>query len=155
MFEKIDPRSPTPIYAQIATRVRLAVASGELECDDGLPSVRALATQLRVNPATVVQAYRELEQEGIVQMRQGAGTFVVDVAGPPGAPTLFLLHGLVASTYLNWFPSFGPLSQRRIHYSTSVRSLILSLNGHPSVRRRCVSGISERRSRVPNISPLN
>lgn len=80
MFEKIDPRSPTPIYAQIATRVRLAVASGDLECDDGLPSVRALATQLRVNPATVVQAYRELEQEGIVQMRQGAGTFVVDVA---------------------------------------------------------------------------
>ena len=80
MFEKIDPRSPTPIYAQIATRVRLAVASGELGPDDGLPSVRALATQLRVNPATVVQAYRELEQEGIVQMRQGAGTFVVDVA---------------------------------------------------------------------------
>ena len=80
MFERIDPRSPTPIYAQIAERVRVAVASGELTRGDGLPSVRALATQLRVNPATVVQAYRELEQEGIVQMRQGAGTFVVDVA---------------------------------------------------------------------------
>ena len=80
MFERIDSRSPTPIYAQIAARVRVAVASGELSRGDGLPSVRALATQLRVNPATVVQAYRDLEQEGLVQMRQGAGTFVVDVA---------------------------------------------------------------------------
>jgi len=81
MFERIDPRSPTPIYAQIAERVRVAVASGELAKGDGLPSVRALATRLRVNPATVVQAYRELEQEKIVEMRQGAGTFIADVPG--------------------------------------------------------------------------
>jgi GntR family transcriptional regulator len=79
MFERIDPRSPTPIYAQIAERVRVAVAAGELAKGDGLPSVRALATRLRVNPATVVQAYRELEQEKLVEMRQGAGTFVADV----------------------------------------------------------------------------
>ena len=80
MFDRIDSRSSTPIYAQIANNVRVAVASGELERGTGLPSVRVLAAQLRVNPATVVQAYRELEEEGIVQMRQGAGTFVVDVA---------------------------------------------------------------------------
>ena len=80
MFDRIDPRSSTPIYAQIADNVRVAVASGELERGSGLPSVRTLATQLRVNPATVVQAYRELEEEGLVQMRQGSGTFVVDVA---------------------------------------------------------------------------
>jgi GntR family transcriptional regulator len=80
MFDRIDSRSPTPIYAQIAENVRVAVASGELERGSGLPSVRVLAAQLRVNPATVVQAYRELEEEGLVQMRQGAGTFVVDVA---------------------------------------------------------------------------
>ena len=80
MFDRIDSRSPTPIYAQIADSVRAAVASGELERGSGLPSVRGLAQQLRVNPATVVQAYRDLEGEGLVQMRQGAGTFVVDVA---------------------------------------------------------------------------
>jgi GntR family transcriptional regulator len=80
MFDRIDARSPVPIYAQIAENVRVAVASGELEKGSGLPSVRALAAQLRVNPATVVQAYRELEEEGLVQMRQGSGTFVVDVA---------------------------------------------------------------------------
>jgi DNA-binding transcriptional regulator YhcF (GntR family) len=79
MFERIDPRSPTPIYAQIAERVRVAVAAGELTRGDGLPSVRALATRLRVNPATVVQAYRDLEQEGLVEMRQGAGTFVAEM----------------------------------------------------------------------------
>jgi GntR family transcriptional regulator len=79
MFEHIDSRSPTPIYAQIAERIRVAVGAGELRKGDGLPSVRALATRLRVNPATVVQAYRDLEQEGIVDMRQGAGTFIADV----------------------------------------------------------------------------
>lgn len=79
MFDRIDSRSPIPIYAQIAARVRVAVGAGELKAGDGLPSVRALASRLRVNPATVVQAYRELEAEGLVLMRQGAGTYVTDV----------------------------------------------------------------------------
>jgi GntR family transcriptional regulator len=79
MFEQLDPRSSTPLYAQIATRLRLAIASGELRSGDGMPSVRQLAGRLRVNPATVVQAYRELETEGFVEMRQGAGTFVREI----------------------------------------------------------------------------
>ena len=79
MFEQIDPRSPTPLYAQIAGRLRVAVASGELRPGAALPSVRQLAARLRVNPATVVQAYRDLETEGFVEMRQGAGTFVREV----------------------------------------------------------------------------
>ena len=79
LFSQIDSRSPTPIYAQIADRIRVAVASGELSPGEGLPSVRALATKLRVNPATVVQAYRDLERDSIVEMRQGAGTFVATV----------------------------------------------------------------------------
>jgi len=79
LFDQIDPRSPTPLYAQIASRVRVAVAAAELRPGDALPSVRQLAARLRVNPATVVQAYRDLETEGFVEMRQGAGTFVRDV----------------------------------------------------------------------------
>jgi GntR family transcriptional regulator len=79
LFSQIDSRSPTPIYAQIADRIRVAVASGELSPGEGLPSVRALATKLRVNPATVVQAYRDLERDSIVEMRQGAGTYVATV----------------------------------------------------------------------------
>lgn len=79
MFSHIDSRSPTPLYAQIADRVRVAVASGELVVGQDLPSVRNLASRLRVNPATVVQAYRQLERDGLVEMRQGAGTFVTDI----------------------------------------------------------------------------
>ena len=76
VFRHLDPRSPVPLYAQIADRVRIAVATGELADGVVLPSVRQLATQLRVNPATVVQAYRALEEAGVVESRQGAGTFV-------------------------------------------------------------------------------
>ena len=80
VFDHIDPRSPTPIYAQIAARVRIAVAAGDLTTGDPLPSVRALAGSLRVNPATVVQAYRELEHDGVVEMRQGSGTFIATLS---------------------------------------------------------------------------
>lgn len=79
MFDQVDPRSPTPLYAQIASRIRVAIAAAELRSGDALPSVRQLAARLRLNPATVVQAYRDLEAEGFVEMRQGAGTFVRDV----------------------------------------------------------------------------
>ena len=79
MFEQIDPRSAVPLYAQIAGRVKVAIAAGELRPGDPLPSVRLLAGQLRINPATVAQAYRELEGEGFVEMRQGAGTYVREV----------------------------------------------------------------------------
>ncbi|HEX9279551.1 MAG TPA: GntR family transcriptional regulator [Gemmatimonadales bacterium] len=80
LFERIDPRSPTPLYAQIAERVRGAIAAGELRPADPLPSVRDLAAQLRVNPATVVQAYRDLEHEGFVEIRHGTGSFVRELA---------------------------------------------------------------------------
>ncbi len=80
MFERIDPRSPTPLYAQIAGRIKLAIAAGELRPAAALPSVRQLAADLRVNPATVVQAYRDLEAEGFVEIRHGAGTFVRELA---------------------------------------------------------------------------
>jgi GntR family transcriptional regulator len=79
LFEDIDPRSPIPLYEQIAARLRVAVAADELKAGDLLPSVRQLAATLRVNPATVVQAYRDLEREGFVEMRHGAGTFVQHV----------------------------------------------------------------------------
>jgi GntR family transcriptional regulator len=79
MFEEIDPRSPVPLWEQIAARVRVAVASGELLPGEALPSVRELARQLRVNPATVAQAYRELAAEGFAESRHGAGTFVREV----------------------------------------------------------------------------
>jgi GntR family transcriptional regulator len=79
MFEDIDPRSPNPLWGQIAARVRVAVASGELNPGESLPSVRELAKRLRVNPATVAQAYKELAREGFVETRHGSGTFILEV----------------------------------------------------------------------------
>lgn len=76
MFDGIDPRLPTPLYEQIAARVRVAVASGQLSPGDTLPSVRSLAGELRINPATVAQAYRELATDGFVEKRHGQGTFI-------------------------------------------------------------------------------
>jgi len=82
VFRQIEPRSPIPLYVQIADRIRIAVATRELAPGAALPSVRQLASQLRVNPATVVQAYRELEEAGVAESRQGAGTFVRELAEP-------------------------------------------------------------------------
>ena len=69
MLDDLDPRSPIPLYEQIAARIRVAVAAQEYAAGDPLPSVRRLSSTLRVNPATVVQAYRDLEREGFVEMR--------------------------------------------------------------------------------------
>ena len=79
LFDDIDPRSPTPLYAQIAARVRIAVAAGDLLPGDPLPSVRVLSRDLRVNPATVSQACRDLADDGFVEKRHGQGTFVQEV----------------------------------------------------------------------------
>jgi GntR family transcriptional regulator len=80
VFHNLDARSPNPLYAQIAERIRLAIATGALAPAEALPSVRQLATELRVNPATVVQAYRDLEAQKFVEIRHGAGTFVRELA---------------------------------------------------------------------------
>jgi len=76
MHFDLDPRSSAPIYVQIVEQVRRGVAYGLLGADERLPSVRELAVALRVNPNTVARAYRELEYEGLIESRQGDGTFV-------------------------------------------------------------------------------
>lgn len=79
-LEDVDARSPVPLYEQIASRLKAAVGGGVLAAGDPLPSVRSLASELRINPATVAQAYRLLESEGFAEMRQGAGSFVATPA---------------------------------------------------------------------------
>ena len=75
MLIDLDLSDGRALYQQIVDEVRRAVAQGALAPDDPLPSVRALATELRVNPNTVQQAYRELERAGVVYSRRGQGTF--------------------------------------------------------------------------------
>ena len=76
MFINIDPSSGLPIYLQIAQQIKTSVAMGRLQPEDPLPSVRQLAVELAVNPNTVARAYLDLEIEGVIYKRQGAGTFV-------------------------------------------------------------------------------
>src|SRR5215218_6100180 len=76
MLIDLDLSDGRPLYQQIVDEVRRAVALGDLGPEEPLPSVRALATRLRVNPNTVQQAYRELERAGVVYSRRGQGTFV-------------------------------------------------------------------------------
>jgi GntR family transcriptional regulator len=72
----INTGSPTPIYKQITDQVRLAVATGKLAVADQLPSVRAMAEELVVNPNTVARAYTDLAREGMIESRPGRGVFV-------------------------------------------------------------------------------
>ncbi|MGO8838940.1 MAG: GntR family transcriptional regulator [Limisphaerales bacterium] len=72
----INTGSNTPIYKQITDQVRLAVASGKLAVDDPLPSIRALAERLVINPNTVARAYADLAREGLIESRSGRGVFV-------------------------------------------------------------------------------
>ncbi len=79
MLITIDETDPRPIYPQIVDEVRRGLVVGALSAEDPLPSVRQLATELRVNPSTVQQAYRELEREGLVHVRRGQGTYVAEM----------------------------------------------------------------------------
>src|SRR5688500_2977914 len=76
----VDPRAPSPPSEQIADQVRFAVAAARLRPGDRLPSVRGLAASALVNPNTVAKAYRDLEREGTVETRPGAGVFVASRA---------------------------------------------------------------------------
>lgn len=73
---RIDLHSPEPLFEQIAFAVKDAVARGDLQGGDRLPSVRELAQDLSINPNTVVRAYDLLTRDGVVVRRQGAGCFV-------------------------------------------------------------------------------
>ena len=73
---KPNPSSGVPIYLQLMEQVRHAIETGALRPGEQLPSIRPLAEELVVNPNTIAKAYRELEHEGVIELRHGAGAFV-------------------------------------------------------------------------------
>jgi GntR family transcriptional regulator len=75
---RIEPASPVPIFQQIADEIRGAVASGIFRPGDLIPSVRAQALALLVNPNTVQRAYEQLELEGLISSKKGVGMVVSD-----------------------------------------------------------------------------
>lgn len=79
---QIDFRSGLPIYTQIVNQVQAQVAGGVLEPGDQLPTVRALAEELRVNFNTVARAYRILDEARIISTQQGRGTYITEIPPP-------------------------------------------------------------------------
>jgi GntR family transcriptional regulator len=72
----VDPRSGVPLYLQLIEQVKRAVALGTLESGEQLPTVKALALDLTINPNTVARVYRELERDGVIETSPGRGSFV-------------------------------------------------------------------------------
>jgi GntR family transcriptional regulator len=76
MLFRPNPSSGVPIYLQLMEQVKHAVETGALRPGEQLPGIRPLAEELVINPNTVAKAYRELEHEGVIELRHGAGAFV-------------------------------------------------------------------------------
>jgi GntR family transcriptional regulator len=76
---RIDNASDRPVYLQIIDQVKRDIALGRLAREERLPTVRLLAQQLAINPNTIAKAYRQLEQEGIIVTKAGAGAFVASL----------------------------------------------------------------------------
>jgi GntR family transcriptional regulator len=77
MFFKPSTTSAVPVYVQLKEQVKHAVETGALRAGEQLPAIRRVAEDLVINPNTVARVYRELEQEGVIELRHGAGAFVV------------------------------------------------------------------------------
>src|SRR3984893_12696603 len=75
-----NPSSGVPIYLQLMEQVKHAIETGALRPGEQLPGMRPLAEELVINPNTVAKAYRELEHEGVIELRHGAGAFVSAMA---------------------------------------------------------------------------
>jgi GntR family transcriptional regulator len=95
---EIDFRSGIPIYHQIVERITERIASGRLIPGDQLPTVRAMALELRINFNTVARAYRILDEGGIISTQQGRGTYVMKIS-PPEVSEKIRLKALEALTH--------------------------------------------------------
>jgi GntR family transcriptional regulator len=80
MLFRTNPSSGVPIYLQLMEQVKHAIETGALRPGEQLPGIRPLAEELVMNPNTVAKAYRELEHQGVIEIRHGAGAFVAAAA---------------------------------------------------------------------------
>src|SRR5580692_4127291 len=73
---RLNPSSGVPIYLQLMEQIKHAIETGALKAGDQLPTIRRLAEDMVMNPNTVVRAYRELQHEGVIELRHGSGAFI-------------------------------------------------------------------------------
>jgi GntR family transcriptional regulator len=75
----LDPKAGVPFYRQIIDQIKFGIASGNLTAGEQLPTVRALAVELKVNLNTITKAYKELEILSILETQQGSGTYIGNI----------------------------------------------------------------------------
>jgi GntR family transcriptional regulator len=78
MVIHLNPDSGISLYTQLIEQIKLAIQTGAVRTGEQLPSVRKMAEDLVINPNTVARAYRDLETEGVIELRHGSGAFVLD-----------------------------------------------------------------------------
>src|SRR5262244_3945225 len=99
MLFRPNPSSGVPIYLQLMEQVKHAIETGALRPGEQLPGIRPLAEELVINANTVAKAYRELEHEGVIELRHGAGAFVSAKAhGPKLADRVRSAQPMIATT---------------------------------------------------------
>ena len=82
MIFHLNHSSGRPIYLQLMDQIKHAIETGALRPGDQLPTIRTLGEELVINPNTVIRAYRDLQHEGVIELRHGSGAFISDaVAG--------------------------------------------------------------------------
>ena len=100
MLLKPNPSSGVPIYKQLMEQIKHAIETGAMRAGEQLPGIRKLAEELVINPNTIAKVYRELEHEGVIELRQGAGAFVAErkeaVVRPQILRALPLIRNLIA-----------------------------------------------------------
>jgi GntR family transcriptional regulator len=103
----LDPKSGIPFYRQIIDQIRYGVAIGKLKVGEQLPTVRALAVQLKVNLNTVSKAYRELEIQDVLETQQGTGTFIGNLKVQIPKEERELKLATICSEFLSIASSYG------------------------------------------------
>ena len=126
MLIDIDPAASRPVFQQIVDEVRRCISVGVLKPGEPLPAVRSLAKDLKVNANTVQHAYRRLEQEGVVFVKRGLGTFISPTAAAPSKTRQAAVarqiaeralrdafrHGLLASDLIAALQEIAPRADR-------------------------------------------
>src|SRR5256885_2332796 len=97
MLIRPNPSSGVPIYLQLMEQVKHSIETGALRPGEQLPGIRPLAEELVINANTVAKAYRELEHEGVIELRQGAGAFVSEKARAAKADTVRAAQSIVTA----------------------------------------------------------
>jgi GntR family transcriptional regulator len=97
MLFRPNPASGVPIYLQLMEQVKHGIETGALRPGEQLPAIRPLAEELVVNPNTVAKAYRELEHEGVIELRHGAGAFVATSTRAVRADAMRAAQAIVAA----------------------------------------------------------